>query len=223
MEIGGNGLILDIQMPFNKLLESKRHDIIMDSIKFSLFDLFSYALPGMLSVIALFIAILPADKEILFILEYSQELKIGTGILFVFVSYVVGFAIDSPASLYFYYPAVSLFKKKKNITASYAAEYRILAMHYSPENYKFIQLWKLLKTMSHNLSFVFILMSFACGYHFVINTSDKYSLIASIISIFLSVALLHRAYFFAELADVAAFQAFADFADCAGFAVFAVY
>lgn len=168
----------------------------MDNIKVSLFDIFSYALPGLLALIALFITMLPPDKEVISIVQLSQEIKIGSSILLIFISYIIGFGIDSPASYFLYYPVVRVFKNMKNISAPSTSEYRILARHYAPENYKFIQRWKLLKTMSHNLSFVFILMCFASFYHYTKNENDTYSIILSILSMLLSIALLHRAYLF---------------------------
>lgn len=70
----------------------------MEKIKFSVFDIFAYLIPGGFT---LFAAIVFADSSIVQLVDLIrpfQGIDLSLGLIAIVVAYVVGFAVDSPAS-----------------------------------------------------------------------------------------------------------------------------
>lgn len=125
----------------------------MENIKFSLFDLFAYAIPGSVGVLA---GIILFDSRLVQISDLAnifQDATVGTGLMLLLASYIIGFAIDSPASWIYYKVGCKIWGQpydRRGKRFSTTTE-RTLVRHFSPENNSYLQTWKVLKTMSHNL------------------------------------------------------------------------
>ena len=63
---------------------------------------------------------------------------------------------------------------------------------YSIENFNVLQVWKILKTMYHNLYFALLLMFFDSGWRFLQNNDFQWLLLSGVTAIS-SVILLNRA------------------------------
>ncbi len=132
----------------------------MENIKFSIFDLFAYTIPGCVALLAGAIYFNSNISQLSDLGAIFQNAGIGTGLLTIVVAYIIGFAIDTPGSWVYYKIGCRIWgapydprsRKLSNSTE------RALVRHFSPENFSYIQLWKVVKTMSHNLSFASILL-----------------------------------------------------------------
>ena len=137
----------------------------MESIKLSLFDIFAYTLPGLFILIGIIIL---ADDSITTLTHFTKVFNgigIGTGIVAILTAYVIGFAIDSPAS--YYYNISCKFgknpkednRKKFSLDKEEQLQLHQIVREKCPNITGLLQTWKLLKTMSHNLAFTFLLLT----------------------------------------------------------------
>lgn len=132
----------------------------MNNIKFSIFDFFAYLIPGSIILLAFTIIFNPSLTRIADVSNQFKGIDISTGLVAIIVSYVIGFAADSIGSwLYTYIACKFLGSPKLGIENKLTfSEQRALVRQFSLENFQFIHNWKVLKTMSHNLSCAFLIL-----------------------------------------------------------------
>jgi len=172
----------------------------MEKIKFSVFDIFAYVIPGAVALLASIILTDPSIKRLVDLSKPFQNMDLGVGIAVIVAAYVIGFAIDSPGSWLYYSIGCKVFgppyKPAKNGLSN--SQKRALVRQFSPENYSYAQLWKVTKTMSHNLSLsTFILAVVSTVQAFRVPTPGRTEwIVLSVVTFLLSVILLHRAHVF---------------------------
>ena len=177
----------------------------MNTIKFSLFDIFGYALPGFFVLCSIFLASNSSIQGIHTFLELMPDLGLSSWIFITILSFVLGFAIDTPGSWLYYKVGCNIFKYyKSEISEKYVIsreeekQIQLLIRQKSPENTGLIQTWKLYKTMSHNLSFSLLMISTSSLLKALFLTGNYglewLSLCA--ISVIISILILHRATIF---------------------------
>jgi hypothetical protein len=167
----------------------------MENIKFSVFDIFAYLLPGSIVVTALVIFATPNIADISQYIELMKDISLGLGIIAIIVSYIVGNVTDNLGSWLYYKVGCKIwgdpYPKNRHPTLSHAQQ-RALIREYSPENFSALQTWKVLKTMSHNLSFAVSLIAIISVARFIQFQVAQWLFIA-VVSIISAVILLNRA------------------------------
>lgn len=172
----------------------------MDKIKFSIFDIFAYLIPGSIIATAFFIFFCPPSISYLDMVSQLQDITLSSGVILAIMSYVIGFGSDSIAS-FFYYKTVCRILGSPRFTVETdlnLGEQRALVREFSPANYQFIHNWKVLKTMSHNLSFSFLILLLPIVKGFVqmpIEFRLSHFVIGCII-FSMSIIFIHRAHIF---------------------------
>lgn len=138
----------------------------METIKLSLFDIFAYALPGVFVLLGIIILADDSLVRITLLPELLGKLNLGTAILSILTAYVLGFALDSPASWFYYGICCRVGgNPMRDTRAQYSVtretEKRLLQVIRDRNSgiIAFLQTWKLLKTMSHNLAFTFLIFA----------------------------------------------------------------
>lgn len=127
----------------------------MENLKYSLFDFFSYLLPGILFLLFLSFAFKGIDicadlSEVLVFV--SEKGNLYSAILFVFISYVIGFITNLLAKY------LSKFKEKwfppiqGNKVNLYTSQKYILVRQFSKENFVYIEKWNVLRSMTANIA-----------------------------------------------------------------------
>jgi hypothetical protein len=163
----------------------------MENIKYNLFDLFVYALPG--SLIVLSISLIQSnfhlcDPASRFFKEYFRDVNIFATIIFLAFSYCTGF-ISSIISRYFLRVKEYFFPLPHPIHSSLKnSEKYSLVREKSKENFKYIEQWNVLKSFSCNLAatVLFITIIFFLKY----NCFSWYYLL---LGCFVSIALIFQA------------------------------
>jgi len=172
----------------------------MKDLKFSIFDLFSYSLPGGIALIAfLFMGSEMNNLEELANKASKINIGFGIGILLVFTSYIIGNAIDSIGSWIYVKIGIKIWGNPKDNNRKISVGFqRSLVRNYSPENYIYIQKWKVVKTMSHNLSFSFLLLGIIVIIKMIMNEESRnlHIIILTLISFLFSLIFLNRAHIF---------------------------
>ena len=167
----------------------------MENIKFSVFDIFAYLLPGAIVLTAIFLFATPDIADVSQYLEVIEGLSFGAAIIIVFVSYIIGNVIDNPGSWFYYNVGCKIwggsYLKNQHPTLSHAQQ-RALIREYSPENFIFIHTWKVLKAMSHNLSLGMFLIAIASFIRFTQYQGMQW-IIITIVSIVSATVFLNRA------------------------------
>jgi len=172
----------------------------MEQIKFSVFDMFAYIIPGAITVLASLILIEPSIVHLVDLIKPFQNMDLGVAIVAIVVAYVIGFAIDSPGSWLYYSIGCKVFGPPYKLSGNGLShsQKRALVRQFSPENHVYIQLWKVIKTMSHNLSLSSLLLavvSFVQVFRVPAPNRTEW-VILSIVVFLLSVIFLHRAHVF---------------------------
>jgi len=172
----------------------------MNNIKFSIFDFFAYLIPGSIILVALVIFFNPSLNEVSDLGRQFEKIDVSTSAVAIVVSYTIGFAADSIGSWLYIYPTCNVLgspkpAKKSSLTFS---EQRALVRQFSPDNFQFIHNWKILKTMSHNLSLAFlILMLPALSKAFYAVAEQRIQwLFVAFIALLMSAVFMHRAHIF---------------------------
>lgn len=170
----------------------------MKDLKFSIFDLFSYSIPGGIAIFA-FLFISPELNDLGGLENMVSKINIGLGVVLVFTAYIVGNAIDSIGSWIYVKIGMRIWghptDKNRKIPVGYQ---RSLVRNYSPENHIYIQQWKVVKTMSHNLSFSFLLLGLVMVIKLIVSEESRNIEIGiiTLISFLFSMIFLNRAHIF---------------------------
>lgn len=172
----------------------------MDNIKFSIFDFFAYLIPGSIILLAFTVIFNPSLTKVVDLGEQFKGIDISTGLVAIVVSYVIGFAADSVGSWLYAYTVCKLLGSPKpdmkdGLTFS---EQRALLRQFSPDNFQAIHNWKVLKTMSHNLSCAFLILTLSIFIKtFQAATVQRVEwLLLTLIALCMSIIFMHRAHIF---------------------------
>lgn len=167
----------------------------MENIKFSVFDIFSYLLPGSVVLLALLIFSTQSIVDVSQYLQMAKDVSLGLGIIFVMISYIIGNATDNFGSWLYYNVGCKIWgephPKEQHPTLSHTQQ-RALIREQSPENFVFIHTWKVLKTMSHNLSFSTLLIAIVSFIRYAQHQNMQWITI-TVASIIFAVVFLKRA------------------------------
>lgn len=134
----------------------------MENIKYGLFDLFAYAIPGSLIIIICYIVnqfnICDNTFEITSLLDI--DIKLIIFVTFVVLSYATGYTSSILGDLLLII-VEKIFKQPKpkhtselNNSTKYA-----LLRELSPQNFRYVEQWNVLKKMTSNLSFVILFLN----------------------------------------------------------------
>ncbi len=170
----------------------------MKDLKFSIFDIFSYALPGGIVLIA-FLFLNPEINNLAELASKISKINFGLGTVLILASYVVGNAVDSFGSWIYMGIGMKIWGSPSDTNRKISVgNQRALVRNYSSENHIYIQQWKVIKTMSHNLSFAFLLLGIVAIIKIIIKVESRdFDVITlSIISLIFSAIFLHRAHIF---------------------------
>jgi len=135
----------------------------MDKLKFGLFDIFAYTIPGVFVVFIFYLLTVDLSNSVLNCIEIN--IKIVSGISFnvilltIFISYILGFALHFLGYNYFNLVGKKIFRNKikgKEQSLSTNEKKFVLVRHYSKENFVFVEQWYTFRGMSFNLSLVFL-------------------------------------------------------------------
>jgi len=159
----------------------------MDKLKYSLFDLFVYMVPGAFVLFSIYLSYhghigFQVIKNIMLELK---DVNIFISVLFVVIAYCVGF-ITSTIGKYYLRLKELIFPIKVNLVIAMSnSEKYSLIREKSKENFKYIEQWNVLKNFSANLACCVLLVS-GILYAYV----DNFTLPALLIGIAVSILLL---------------------------------
>ncbi len=130
----------------------------MESFKFSVFDIFSYLLPGLVALLGIVVLSTPTIIGLPDVVQIFQGFDWSTGIAVVVCAYIIGFSLSAPGSWFFQRVAWRLWGNEYHTMGVEGSgkishtKQRVLVRHYSPENFSYLQIWKVVKNMAQNLS-----------------------------------------------------------------------
>ena len=125
----------------------------MEKLRYSLFDLFAYALPGTLVITSLYVTTLYYDD----IPFYSALESMWAGatiykaIFFILLSYFSGFLMSVIANY--------LLALKEKIKPTGNSRKFVVIREHSKENFKYIEQWNVLKNFAATLSLTVLILS----------------------------------------------------------------
>lgn len=133
----------------------------MKAVKYSIFDLFSYAIPGALLLLTYCVSfnLLNFDNidQNIFLKEKNPILLTIVAIL---TSYIIGFITNILGGHFYKFIALIIPKTKPKKSSLYNSTKMILLREFSPINFEYIEKWNSMKNMCMNLSIVIILSIF---------------------------------------------------------------
>lgn len=178
---------------------------MIDKIQFKLFDIFTYALPGLFILLALIIIFDTSSKNIEdVILSVGKESNVTIGLLALASSYLMGHANDTIGS-FLYKKFEKIFKKKpkSKIQDLSNSEKYILLRQFSKINFTYVETWNMLKGMSSNLASASLIFALCCLIKSLMlyPVLDSTWIILGIISIVLAIIFLDRATIFRHWAN----------------------
>jgi hypothetical protein len=136
----------------------------MENLRYTLFDLFSYTIPGGLLILSLILV--PSFPEQGSTLNDIRELIGDAGVLmtvlFIVVGYCAGFVLCIIGNYLlsvkeFFFPI----PKPRNINAGNSQKF-VVVREKSKENFKYIEQWNVLKNFSSSLSLALICIDIQC-------------------------------------------------------------
>jgi len=167
----------------------------MENIKFSTFDVFAYFLPGSIILGALVIYLNPNVTTVIGYASILQGITLSLSIVIILISYIIGNVSDNFGSWLHYKVGCKVwgepYPKSHESELSHAKQ-RALVRQYSPENFSMLRTWKVLKTMSHNISFSLLLVTTVSFIRFAQHNSLDW-LVLGIASLVSGIILLQRA------------------------------
>ena len=138
----------------------------MDKIKFGLFDIFVYTIPGVVVCFAVYLFHADITQGLRSFTQACNkivyELNAYTVILSFFISYLLGFVLHYFGYRYFGTVAPRLWKKSfdgrgKHISAN--EEKYVIVRHRSKENFVYVDQWNTYRGMSFNLSLSLLIVA----------------------------------------------------------------
>ena len=134
----------------------------MDKLKYSIFDLFSYTLPGAFVLSSIILINYSKDfccEEFILIDFIKENLNIYSSILFIIGSYLSGFITNFFGSYYLkFFMLISPVPEPKYSKLSNSEKY-VLIREFSPINFEYVEKWNSLKAMCSNFAMVILLSS----------------------------------------------------------------
>lgn len=127
----------------------------MAPLSISVFDFFSYAIPGLFVLLAFVVGFNSQMVKLSDVALLFPQISIVTAIAMVIGGYILGFFIDTPGSWLYANVASRAWGSARTMYSDSVpdGDKRILVRHFSPENETYLQNWKVAKTMAHNLAF----------------------------------------------------------------------
>jgi hypothetical protein len=173
--------------------------LTMDKIKFGLFDVFAYAIPGMLVLLVFPIAYTNLSMSVYTFAErvmmFSEKVSFNSILLFVFVGYVTGFVLHFLGYNYFNRVAKKIWKNrlkgKEKGLSKFEAKF-VLVRHYSKENYSYAEQWMTFRAMSFNISLAFLIIGLTILIKVICSQSFRLDWIVVSIVLFLMAAITLR-------------------------------
>jgi hypothetical protein len=170
----------------------------MNNLKFGIFDIFTYLLPG--GVIALFFLV-GVDKNYVEPLTIKPFIEIlvfdtNTAILAIIGAYLVGIVCQYFGSLMFHAIRIYILKQEKpTFLGLSGAEFHVLLREFSPRNFAYVELYLALRGMSHNLAFAFGIGGITLFIKYL-NCDNGSWIIASLLSFLFAFVFFSRAKMF---------------------------
>ena len=125
----------------------------------------------------------------------TKDISLGLGVSIIIISYIIGNVTDNFGSWLYYKIGCKIwgspYPPNPHPHLS-RPQQRALVREYSPENFNALRTWKVLKTMSHNLSFAMLLISFTAIVQLLQHPTIQWAMI-SVVSIIAAIILLNRA------------------------------
>ena len=166
----------------------------MDKIRLSIFDTFGFLIPGFIFAVSIFILLNNSIISVVDLIEKIKVININLILLFLFVSYVLGFATFAFGRYFYETFGCRLFKVKISDRYSENSEKYCAVRHFSESNYSTIYNFNALKTMAQSLSFSAFILTLISFIKFFISSKADYTwLILSMISLVICIILLSRA------------------------------
>ena len=132
----------------------------MKNIKYSIFDLFSYTIPGGILILVTLLSngFFQTENENM-ILIYKKEYVILAYVILIISSYIIGFLTSILGS--YFLKLISIFVPKivpRNSSLNTSTKL-VLLREFSPINFNYIEKWYSMKSMCSNLAIVLIFSS----------------------------------------------------------------
>ncbi len=125
----------------------------MEKAKYSAFDLFGYALPGIYLLLACFLLFHSKIQTLTDILDAVGQFNLNHAILLLLVGYIVGFTFYRLGATLRNLVGKRLWKDHKKFDLELTeTEKLVLVRENCQENFKYIQTWFLISGMSANLA-----------------------------------------------------------------------
>lgn len=125
----------------------------MDNIKLGLFDIFVYILPGSIVLLSLTLIDSPNPNFVTDIFESSKEFSLFQVTILLSVSYLLGF-INQFLSYEIFKVLSKLWKTRldgKEPSIGKLEDKVVLIRHFSPENFKTLNMWLVLRGMCYSI------------------------------------------------------------------------
>ncbi len=131
----------------------------MDKIKFSAFDVFRYALPGLVILTSMLLALNPSIKNPADFIVLIKSMNLSLFIVIILVGYVIGFSIDPIGIRLRVFIARRIWKDRREYKLGITLTEQLILIRKFEENlYRYIETWYLLSGMAANLAFGVLLL-----------------------------------------------------------------
>ena len=176
----------------------------MDKMKFGLFDVFVYTIPGLLVLFSAFLLYadftMSVPRFIETFVESVDKISINSTLLIIFVSYILGFALHYFGYNFFNRVGKRIWKKNlkgKEESLSILENKFVLVRHYSKENFIYVEQWFTFRGMAFNLALAFLLIGIIVLFKLILIFSFRMDWIIVLIgSLIMSTITLRRAVTF---------------------------
>lgn len=177
----------------------------MEKAKYSAFDLFGYALPGIYSLLACYILFHPQIQQLTDILDIVGQFNLNHAILLLLIGYIVGFTFYRLGASLRRVVGQRLWKDRKEYPLELTeTEKLVLVREHCQENFKYIQTWFLISGMSANLALGSLILTLASIIKIVQFGSDQGILIQwiglGVIAMFMVYYQIEKSYVYAKWA-----------------------
>lgn len=181
----------------------------MENLRLSIFDTFAYVLPGLVVLFAIILVLDPAINQITDIISIFSNINASAAIAGIAGAYIIGFGVDSLGNWLYKFLGFKLWGPPYIQGSVPILTARALVREYSSENHRYLQTWKVMSTMSHNLSLAMIVLMIATLIQAIMSRSLDWGLL-SLFSLVFAAIFLHRAHNF----DHMHYRDLAEAVDC---------